>query len=73
MIERQHLPQRRTSRRRVAERCFGNTKPAVAVARLRRWIAGDPEMLSELRKAGYRNGSHYFSPREMEVLKRYLL
>ena len=57
----------------MAERCFGNTKPAVAVARLRRWIAGDPEMLSELRKAGYRNGSHYFSPREMEVLKRYLL
>lgn len=62
-----------TKRRDIAVRCFADCKPASAVARLRRWIAGDPLLLAELQMAGYRHGSRYFSPRQAGVIRRYLL
>lgn len=69
-----HYEERHWTRRRdMAVRCFEGCKPTSAVARLRRWIAGDPELRLELRRAGYREGSRYFSPRQARLIKRYLL
>ena len=60
-------------RRDVARQCFPDSTSAVAVARLRRWMRGDPKMWRELQRAGYRPYSQRFTPREINVLRRYLL
>ena len=57
----------------VAMQCFEGSTPAVAVARLRRWMRSDPEMWNELRSAGYRPYSRRFPPEQVSVLRRYLL
>ena len=60
-------------RRDVAMQCFEGSTPAVAVARLRRWMRSDPEMWNELQSAGYRPYSRRFTPEQVSVLRRYLL
>lgn len=60
-------------RREVAMLCFEAPSPAVAVARLGRWIRTDPQLLYELEACGYRPRLRYFTPKQVRVLRRYLL
>ena len=57
----------------TSRQCFEGSTPAVAVARLRRWMRSDPEMWNELQSAGYRPYSRRFTPEQVSVLRRYLL
>lgn len=65
-------PERPQRRADVAQNCFPESKPKVAVARLSRWINTDPEMLGELRRAGYKPHTHYFPPKVVNVLVSYM-
>lgn len=58
--------------RELAMYYFPARRPEVAVAHLRRWIASDPEMLRDLKRAGYRLYARRFSPRQVRVLAKYL-
>ena len=60
------------SRRELAQRYFPDSKGRLAVARLRRWIEGDPQMLRDLLEVGYRPHVHSLSEAVVEVLDRYL-
>jgi hypothetical protein len=62
------------SRREVAQRMFPDLKNvSSAVARLRRWLKKDPNVLKVLYDAGYRDGSHWFTPKVSRVLERFFL
>lgn len=61
------------SRREVAQKCFEAKSPEVAVARLSRWINTDPQFLAELKASGYRPRVRFFSPRQVLILKKYIL
>ena len=61
------------TRREVALLCFEEKSAVNAVNCLRRWITGDPELLSRLMKASYRPRSRYFSARQVEILRHYLM
>ena len=43
-----------------------------ALNRLRRWIDGDPELLSALRSAGYRRNQRLFTTRQLSIIYDYL-
>lgn len=59
------------SRREAAMIIFPGSRATTAVARLRRWINGDPLLLSTLRQFGYRPGIRYFSPSMRLVLRKH--
>ena len=62
------------SRREVAQRMFPDLKSvSSAVARLRRWLKNDPNLLKALYDAGYRDGAHWFTPKVNRVLERFFL
>lgn len=66
------LPRGWMSRRVLAQEYFPRTAGPCAVARLKRWVEGDPEMLDELRRAGYRPRQRYFPPRTVSVFRRFM-
>ncbi len=59
-------------RREVAKRCFDMEDGRMAVARLNRWIKGDPTLLAALRACGYRPRTRRLQPAVVRVLRRYL-
>ncbi len=59
------------TRRQVACQCFSDSRPEIAVARLRRWVHSDPEMRRDMQRAGYRPYSRRFTPKQVDVLRRY--
>lgn len=62
------------TRREVAMRCFDDSpNPIVAVARLKRWLRADPQLLRELEASGYRPRVRFFTPRQVRILRKYLL
>lgn len=66
------LPRGWMSRRGLALEYFPQTDGPCAVARLKRWVKGDPEMMDELRRAGYRPRQRYFPPRTVSVFRRFM-
>lgn len=60
------------SRREVAKRCFDMENGRMAVARLNRWIKGDPTLRSALLASGYRPRTRRLQPAVVRVLHRYL-
>lgn len=60
------------SRREVAQHYFPSACDHTAVDHLRRWILGDPQLRSDLERAGYRKGIRHFSPKMMTALRRNL-
>lgn len=66
------LPRGWMSRRGLAQEYFPETDGPCAVARLNRWVKGDPEMKNELLRAGYRPRQRYFPPRTVNVFRRFM-
>lgn len=60
------------SRRECACQLFPTASPAVAVACLHRWIAGDATLQRALVKTGYRPRTKYLSRSTVAVLRRFI-
>jgi hypothetical protein len=45
---------------------------AAALLHLRRWIDGQPQLRTELEQIGYNRRRHSFTPREVELIFKYL-
>lgn len=56
----------------LAQRYFPDSKGRLAVARMRRWILADPQMMADLQRVGYRWNVHTLSNDVVAVLNRYL-
>ena len=65
-------PSRWITRRDLAVAYFPGTTKKVAVARLNRWIATDPEFRTALQRHGYRSRIRSFSPSIVNVFRRFL-
>ncbi len=52
---------RGAERREIAMHYFPSNSGEVSVARLRRWIAADPQLRAAIRRAGYRRRCHRFT------------
>ena len=61
------------ARKDIVPLIFPAATLAVSTARFHRWIQKDPVLLHDLLKAGYKKGSHWFTPRVLRVLERYFL
>ena len=59
-------------RRLVATHYFPAPTPRSSVVRLRRWIAADLHFREELLEAGYRPRQRIFTPRQMDIVRKYL-
>lgn len=51
---------------------FPDVLPASASTQLSRMIRRDPEMLSDLRRAGYRKGQRIYTPLQVRTLVEHL-
>ena len=61
------------ARKDIVPLIFPAATLAVSTARFHRWIQKDPVLLRDLLKAGYKKGSHWFTPKVLRVLERYFL
>ena len=66
------LPNGWATKRDLAAYYFPARRPEVSVAALRRWILSDTTLLKDLRVAGYRPYSRYFTPRQVNIFRLYL-
>lgn len=60
------------TRRAVALHYFGGSDARIAVEALSRWIKSDTDFRLELESVGYRPRVRTFTPRQMEVVRKYL-
>ncbi|MCQ2266364.1 MAG: DUF4248 domain-containing protein [Bacteroidaceae bacterium] len=59
-------------RRDIAQECFPGLSPQMAVKRLNRWIATDPELSCLLQLYGYKPRSRRLTRRQVRVIKQHL-
>lgn len=60
------------SHQQIAMLYFPDIQPDSASRQLRRWINRDPDLLSDLREAGYIKGQKVFNPVQTAILMDHL-
>ncbi|MBO5699212.1 MAG: DUF4248 domain-containing protein [Bacteroidaceae bacterium] len=58
-------------RYQIAETYFPAPTRRQSVAKMRYWLNGDPLMMTQLLKVGYRPYTHYFTPEIVNVFKTF--
>ena len=61
------------TRQEIASLIFPSPTMHASVARLNRWIKQDPILEKALRLAGYKEKSHFFTPKIIRILERFFL
>lgn len=51
---------------------FANSTPKAATTHLKRWIDRNESLKNELAETGYKEGQRVFTPRQVELIFRYL-
>ena len=51
---------------------FTNSTPRAAITQFRRWIDRNESLKNELTETGYMEGQRVFTPRQVELVFRYL-
>ncbi|MBO5677355.1 MAG: DUF4248 domain-containing protein [Bacteroidaceae bacterium] len=61
------------TRQEIASIIFPSTSTHTSVARLNRWIKQDPILQKALQLAGYKEKSHFLTPKIIRILERFFL